>query len=248
MRNLITRIFLITVTILATLLSTAGVPEAGQGEWETISKPGDSVTVYRKQVPGSSVLAFKGITTVDLHIGKLLTVYTDSSTQKDWVDRFDSSGDLRIITSLERTYWIRFGLPFPISDRDYVLNINGNLDHANRVFVADLKSVEDPERPEDDCCVRGIAFGTYYKFEALPGEKTRLTVEVHTDPMGLLPAWFVNLIQKGWPAKTLGGLVERSRRKDVRIYAGMENWHNDTASSSAESAALSESFDDSGTR
>ena len=210
---------------LAAATAFVGTPSVEAAEWEKISEPEDKVAVFRKEVEGQNVFAFKGVTTVDLHVGNIISIYTDSSTQKDWVDRYDASGNLKIMDPLERIYWIHFGLPFPISDRDYVLHVNAELDHEKRTFTSRIKSVDHPGRPEDDCCVRGKAFGTYYLFEGLDGGKTRLTVEVHTDPMGMLPSWLVNIIQKKWPAKTLNGLVKRSRRSGVKVYAGTEGWH-----------------------
>jgi hypothetical protein len=75
--------------------------------------------------------------------------------------------------------------------------------------------------------VRAQACGTYYKFEAFRGKtKTKLTVEVHTDPKGMLPSWLVNAIQKGWPSKTLNGLVKRARKVN-KIADGYAKWHDE---------------------
>ena len=63
-----------------------------------------------------------------------------------------------------------------------------------------------------DCCVRAEVKGTYYNFTALSAKRTKLEVEVHTDPKGLLPNWLVNLIQKKWPSKTLSGLIRHARK------------------------------------
>ncbi len=198
---------------------------AAAAQWEQVGTK-DGVRVARMAVPGSSKLAFRGETVANIHIGRVLQVFADSGSRKYWVDRWKSDRELEVKSSLERTYWIRFGLPFPVSDRDYVLHTKAEVDAARRVVTARIKSVDHPGKGIDDCCVRGLVAGTFYRFEALPGEKTRLTVEVQTDPKGMLPSWLVNLIQKDWPVKTLNGLIAASRRPSVTVNPNFADWHN----------------------
>ena len=99
-------------------------------------------------------------------------------------------------------------------------------DRQNRVFTTMIESVEHPKKPVQDCCVRGQAFGTFYRFEALPGQnKTRLEVEVHTDPKGSLPSWLVNLVQKSWPRDTLMGLLKEAQKPEITPDPKYADWH-----------------------
>ena len=93
------------------------------------------------------------------------------------------------------------------------------------MLTAYIQSVEDQTKPVDDCCVRAQAYGTYYRFEAIPGEnKTKVEVEVHTNPKGMLPSWLVNMIQKNWPKKTLNGLI-REASAENQEHARFAAWH-----------------------
>lgn len=216
-RRLIPLALCLSLGALASTASAAG--------WEQVGTK-DGVRVARMAVPGSSKLAFRGETVANIHIGKVLQVFGESKSRKYWVDRWKSDRDLDVKSPLERTYWIRFGLPFPVSDRDYVLHTKAEVDATRRIVTARIRSVDHPSKGVDDCCVRGLVASTFYRFEALPGEKTRLTVEVQTDPKGMLPSWLVNLIQKDWPVKTLNGLIAASRRPTVQINANFADWHN----------------------
>ncbi len=195
---------------------------AADAQWETLSVE-DGFTTQRKVVPGSDMFAFRGEMVTDISIAELMTVFLDTERRKDWVDKFQSSNDLSIDGEFEKTYYIRFDLPFPITDRDYVLNAVGKIDEANRVVTTLIKSVDHDKKPADDCCVRANALGTFYRFAQLPNGKTKLEVEVHTDPKGSLPSWLVNVIQKSWPRKTLQALV-REARKDVPKHTTFANW------------------------
>ena len=178
--------------------------------WEYIGTE-SGVKTFRKEVAGSDVMAFRGETSANIHIAKVLSVFLDKAQRKHWVDRYADSKTIDSSTNME-LYWIKFALPFPVSNRDYVLRADGFPDADARTYVAKIKSVSDKRKPDDDCCTRAMAYGTYYKFEAVPGfEKTKITVEVHTDPKGILPDWVINMIQKKWPTKTLSGLIARAQ-------------------------------------
>jgi len=195
--------------------------------WEVISTD-DGFTTKRKSIEGSDILAFRGETIVDTPISKILSIFLDASRRGEWVDRYHTSGELIVKNDWERTYWIRFGLPFPISDRDYVLSASANVDEARRVVTANIKSVENVKRPADDCCVRAEAMGTYYRFEAIPGtNKTKMEVEVHTNPKGMLPSWLVNIIQKKWPSKTLLTLAKVAADPSVEPHPDFIHWNDE---------------------
>ena len=93
-------------------------------QWETLSVE-DGFITQRKVVPASDMFAFRGEMVTDISIAELMTVFLDTERRKDWVDKFQSSNDLSIDGEFEKTYYIRFDLPFPITDRDYVLNAAG---------------------------------------------------------------------------------------------------------------------------
>ncbi len=209
------------------LLLAPGVASAAG--WESVGTK-QGVKVWRMEVPGTNKLAFRGELVADIHIAKVLATFGDAKSRRHWVDRWSADQELEVRSKLERTYWIRFGLPFPVSDRDYVLYTKAEVDAGRRQVIARIKSVSHPNKGEDDCCVRGLVAQTYYRFEALPGsEKTRLVVEVQTDPKGMLPGWVVNMIQKDWPVKTLTGLVTAARRPTVTPAAEYADWHTPPA-------------------
>lgn len=207
--------------LLLVAMSMGGQAMAESGKWEKVGNK-DGVMVSVKEVSGSDLLAFRGVVTTDLHIGQLMTVFLDENQRSKWVDRYKSHKTLAA-SSTSQTYWMHFKLPVPISDRDYVLKSDAYPNPDKGEMVVKIKSVKHPKAPENDCCVRAEAKGTYYKFEALKNGKTRITVEVHTDPKGMLPDWLINLIQEDWPSKTLNGLIKASKGADV--HPKFKDWH-----------------------
>ena len=130
-----------------------------------------------------------------------------------------------MVSDLDRVYWIRFELPFPLSDRDYLLRATGDIDADKKVFVANIRSVNHPDRGVNDCCVRAEAYRTYYRFQAIPGQnKTKIEVEVHTDPKGMLPGWLVNMVQEDWPRETLLSLAREAAKDEIPSHQKFASW------------------------
>lgn len=191
-------------------------------EWESMGVT-DGVAVSRMQVSGSPVLAFRGEIVADVHISRIMEVFTNSQERRHWVDRYHSHETLEQ-TNRTELYWIRFGLPPGISDRDYLLQADLEIDEEEKQVTARLRSVEDERWPVQSCCVRAHT-ETFYEFTAVPGEdKTRMIVEVHTDPKGRLPAWLVNRIQRGWPSTTLSNLIARAKSSEIESHPEYSDW------------------------
>ena len=48
------------------------------------------------------------------------------------------------------------------------------------------------------------------------GKRCRLTVELHADPKGLLPAWLVNFFQKDSVRLTIAGIRKQVQKPDLK--------------------------------
>ena len=181
--------------------------------WEQIDE-GDGVRVFKKDVPNSDLVAFRGEALLDSPIEKLLWVLGDNDHRTEWVDRLERSVLLERIGAYEYVVYQQFDLPFPISDRDYVYRGKAVGGPGGRV-VLHMHSVKHEKAPET-VGVRAHLIGSKYELIPKSGEQTIVIVEIHTDPKGLIPSWLVNTIQKGWPRKTLVALGKQAKKPFVR--------------------------------
>lgn len=219
--------------ILAFVLSPQDASAKG---WEKVGTY-SGVKVSRKTVEGSPLFAFRGVIEKEIPLDILMSTFIDPKQRKYWVDRYKKHVTIKK-TELSETYWIHFKLPPLISDRDYVLKSDAKINKKKGVIQVWIKSVKDPKFPPD-CCVRANVKKTYYRFTALSRTKTRLEVEVHTDPKGLLPNWLINLIQKKWPSKTLSGLIKQSKKYN-KSHAKTRAWLEENYSTSPTKAPAKE--------
>ncbi len=198
----------------AGLLVALEVPARAQA-WERIDQQ-DGIEVFRKAVPGTDIVAFRGATVMDVGVGRLLYVLMDNEHRTQWVDRLALSRVLERVGPHEVVLYQQFKLPAILSDRDYVyrMKVDRVAGGAIRLRIA---SQEHPAAPPT-VGVRARLVRSSYLLTPLGPHQTRVEVEVLTDPKGWVPAWAVNRVQKSWPLKTLRGLRDQSRKAYVSDY------------------------------
>jgi hypothetical protein len=197
---------------------------AGEGGgWEMVST-NRGIQVERKTMPDSPLFAFRGEGVVNVPMGLLVTVLLTDEIALDWVDLITAHTVVRSINATEKIIYESFGLPWPISDRDYVMRQTTGFDPEQRMFTLDFESVNDAAMPEKEDVVRAMAFRTFWRLKKVDETHTNVEVEVFTDPKGLLPSWLINMIQKDWPWKTIEGLVKRANRGDIQPHSDVSGW------------------------
>ncbi len=212
---------LLTTLLIHTL--AAGAPPAhaaaaGGDKWEVINKA-EGIVVSRSEVKGSPLVAFKGVAEVDASIAKILWVLIDNDHRKDWVDRLLVSERLEEINKHEFIVYQVFDVPIVMSKRDFVYRGKAIFRPKTGQVVLDMHSVKHRRAPKTAGVRADLINSRYVLTPTGNGSKTRVEVEIHTDPKGWVPTWIVNLIQKSWPLKTLRSLRRQVKKEFVKDYA-----------------------------
>ncbi|MBX2799793.1 MAG: hypothetical protein KTR31_19095 [Myxococcales bacterium] len=194
------RLFALLIGLLWTATPTALASELS---WKEIYTS-DGVTVSKASVPNSKFVAFKGDTVMDAPAGKVLHVLLDNTHRLEWVGRLYESTTLSRTSDFDYVVYQAFALPAIFSDRDYVYRGVATREAGTGAVILSLASTEHPEAPET-VGVRAELVNSRYRLTP-QGEKTRVEVEIVTDPKGAMPIWLVNLIQRSWPLDTLTGI------------------------------------------
>lgn len=201
--------------MLITLFTSSSAFAAADPTWEVVSSE-ENVIVSKAAIPGTPVVGLKGETIVAAPMAKILHVIADPTHDIDWVDRVKETKVLRQVSQWNLTLYQSYSLPWPFKDRDFVFNAVATKTPDGKVKVI-IKSIDDPLAPET-LGVRGKIEFSSYLLTPLGNEKTKVEVEVLTDPMGDIPKWLVNLIQKDWPRETLNGIKEQVKKSYIREY------------------------------
>jgi hypothetical protein len=198
--------------------SVAHADPAPVPAWEKIDDD-DGITVYRREIPGSPIIAFKGEGVVNATILRVASVLIDTSRATEWIDSLAEARTLKQIGEDEYIEYDHVSTPFVLKDRDFVIDAKLDLDPSQKKVTLNIHSVTDPQAPETKY-VRGELTHSSFTLTALDhGQKTHIVAEIFADPKGSVAKWIVNMFQKGWPHNTITRLREQVQKPDIRDHA-----------------------------
>jgi len=183
--------------------------------WEKFDEE-DGISVYRRDVPGSDIVALRGEGVVAAPILRVGSVLTDISRATEWIDSLEEAKLVRKISDTEYIKWDHIGTPFVLADRDFVFNVKLEFKAKEKQMIVRLKSVEDPAAPKTDYVRGHMIYGMYVLTSIEGGKKTRILTEMLCDPKGSVAKWMVNLFQKSWPYNTITALRKQVQKPDIK--------------------------------
>ncbi|HMJ55014.1 MAG TPA: START domain-containing protein [Polyangiaceae bacterium] len=183
--------------------------------WEKIGEK-DGIVAYRREVPGSPLIAVKGEGVVDASIIRVASVLVDTSRATEWIDRLVESRVVREVSETETVHYDHIGTPVVMKDRDFVTRAKLEFDNTGKKVTVNMRSTTDPLAPPTDF-VRGEIMQSYFILTSIEhGTKTHISVEVHADPKGSIAKWIVNMFQKSWPHNTISRLRTQVAKPDIK--------------------------------
>lgn len=185
--------------------------------WE-LSDETDGIRVYKQEIPGSDVLAFKGEALIDQPLERVATVIFDTSRAPEWVVDLAQS---RLVRWIDANNFIEYDHvrtpPIIMKDRDFVSRVQMTIDHAKGEMRFVYGSVEDGEVPETGHVRGDLKNTTFTLTRAEGGKKTHLVGCILADPKGGVPKFLVNFFQKNWPVQMIQNLRRQAGREDVHV-------------------------------
>jgi hypothetical protein len=193
-----------------------GSLESRAASWEKIDEE-HGIEVFRKDVAGTPLHAFRGRGLIDAPMDRLMWVMGDNSHRTEWVDRLKKSVILEQEDAYSSIVYQHFGTPALVAERDFVYRARAR-SLPDGSGLLEINSVQHPKAPPT-IGVRGELKDSSYLFVPQGKDKTLVEVVVLTDPKGSLPKWAVNLVQKSWPMNTLLALRKQVKKPFVRTMA-----------------------------
>jgi hypothetical protein len=197
------------------LRAFAAPPEA-HDDWILIGND-HGVSIFRRDVPGSGIVAVKGEGAVDAPVWKVASVLLDTRRAAEWVDSLKES---RVVRQLGPDRYIEYNhlhLPLIFKDREFVSEVRIDVAPSDRSVTLAYTPAETSEVPSSHYVRGQIRSGTFRARALGEGRGTALTAEIDCDPKGALPAWLVNLFQKSWPRNTFDGIRRQVMKPDVAM-------------------------------
>ncbi|HTN33866.1 MAG TPA: START domain-containing protein [Marinobacter sp.] len=203
------------VTVLAATNVKAELPAESDDGWKLREEVGN-IRVYTTDQDDSSFKAFKAVALLDTPIENLMAVMVNPKSCIEWVLNCSESYGFGKGNFNNRYAYSVNDLPWPVTDRDYVLHIRTHGDKASGEIVMNLDATPN-KRAEIPSRIRVNRSGTLYRF--IPeGSKTRMIWVQHTDPNGALPGWLVNSLLVDIPVKSLQALEQVAAKEQYQGY------------------------------
>jgi len=214
----VTRLQIIATTIIISLISCLAHCEI-TARWEKI-KEKNNVLVFKADIPGTDVVAFRGVSDINAPIENVVSVIHDVSRIKEWMSDLKSSHIVEQKSKFEKIEYNRTTAPWPISDRDFVYSVNVKVDKANKSVDILIENAVHTGAPEVKSVVRGLLHSSRYFIKTNPdGKSTHIEVEILADPKGSIPKWVVNLFQSGWPSNTINGIRKIATEPNYKVHS-----------------------------
>jgi hypothetical protein len=185
-----------------------------QSMWEKINDE-NNIQIFIKKIPGSPIIAVKGITVFDANIQKIASIVKNNSRFKEWVPRLLKVNTINESSQYEWVEYILLDSPWPLNDRDFVLRKTMEIDNERKRINFNFHSVKSTLKPESNKYIRAEISEGSFLLTSINKNKTRIVVITHADLKGMIPNWIINYIQKIWPLLTLKGLKEQAIKNDI---------------------------------
>lgn len=187
--------------------------------WEKFDEE-DGIALFRREVPGSGIVALRGEGLVDASLLRVGSVLIDASRASEWIEGLEEARIIRRLSRTEYVQWDHFGGTFGLTDRDFVFKAKLEFKPREKQVIVSFHSVKDSAAPKTPY-VRGDVYGSYALTQVDGGRRTRVSAEVLCDPKGSVAKWIANLRQRSWPYKTIANLRRQVKKPGIEDSAAL---------------------------
>lgn len=200
--------------ILAALLNLfllAGSAAAPDEDWRLIADK-NGIQVYMKHEE-TRIRTFRGVTRFKLdNLQAMSGVLNDTPNVPRWMHFISHAREIRRSDYLNREYQFLTALPWPLADREAVVELLVRQDPSSKGVTISIINAPHLLPPNRDYVRFPQMTGVVSFFPTGRDHEIEVTYELALDPGGHVPAWIANFVLKDAPYFTL----ERLRRIVMR--------------------------------
>jgi hypothetical protein len=208
-------ITLVLITVLAAAGSLPAWSQSAPGGWRLLEAR-DGIIVFRQFHQQSQLETFRGVMRMPLADEyAMLALYNDTEAFPDWLHLIEDAEEISRNGQLDRNFRFLIDLPWPIKDREAVVNARQNqiTRKDEEAVVTTLRARPGLVEPNSDY-LRIPELHGVFKLERIEPEVVEVTFQVRLNMGGWIPNWLVNTVLRDMPFHTLKNLrtvVEREQ-------------------------------------
>jgi hypothetical protein len=159
-----------------------------QGKWE-LKKNENGIEVFTRKAAKGNIKELRVVCELDATKVQLINMLEDIGDYNSWVYSNKKSTVLKTITPQNIIYYTQSHLPWPIKDRDLIIELN-------IVPGADVLSIVAKSLPaylpQNENYIRVPYSLAQWKVTQAPDNKLKVDYTFSVDPGGNIPSWIVN--------------------------------------------------------
>ena len=159
-----------------------------QGKWE-LRKNQEGIAVYTRKAAKGSIKELRVVCELDATKAQLISTIENIADYNSWVYSNKKSTVLKMITPQNIIYYTQSHLPWPIKDRDLIVELN--ITSTPDVLNIQAKSLPD-YLPRENDYIRVPYSLALWKVTQAPDNKLKVDYTFSIDPGGSIPSWIVN--------------------------------------------------------
>lgn len=202
------------VLLAVSAFSLAVVPLSAQssgGTWKQIDDD-DGIKVWELVIPGRELPGFRGETVIPAPAEAIVTELKKVEQHTRWMHRCAESSVVRRIDDDRVIIYNRTDTPWPVWDRDAVLDTQFTYEEGGKQIVLTFKDTDPKLRPLPESVIRMPRLEGSYRMTRLTPDTTRVVYTVEVDIGGSVPTFVAKRVARDMPYETLSRLRARVKK------------------------------------
>lgn len=194
----------IRLAILLVSLSSSQKIRAEENSWQHLYTQ-DGIAAYRA-AGNAPIPRFKAEGTIEGNLYEVLAVMNDMPRRVEWVENLKEIKLVSGIPEKQFRIYSRLDLPWPLSDRDSLIDASVTIDYSQQDVLIDFHDVTDPAVPVREGIVRVPHTKGLTHMKLVNDTTITVSYEIEFDSGGALPDWVVKMFTQDVPLKTIKAL------------------------------------------
>jgi hypothetical protein len=178
-------------------------------KWK-LAKNKDGVKVYTRSTEGIAVKEFRAQTSVLCKIKELESLLMEAENYPAWQANISTAKILKQVNNTEQYIYYTSHLPWPVSDRDVVVNSIMSKSKEGVVTVNITGTPNYIDRKDDFLRIEKIV--TKWTLTPKGNGEIGVLQQVTADPGGNIPTWVINMLIVDGPFETFTNLRAKFKK------------------------------------
>lgn len=197
-------------TILFFIIQVPGCPLNAQS-WDLV-RDQDGIRIYTCKEAGKSLKSYKGVADIQAPPEKVFALIENVNDHEWWGKNLSQVKVLLYEKNKRSRYYLEYGLPWPLSNRDLCVEVTVNADPSTGVYRTTAIQLSGVI-PEYSGKVRIPNYRQSWTITPAGRESAHVILEGYADPAGNIPDWITNLAIVDTPDNILKGVRQRLEKR-----------------------------------